>query len=94
MPPSLEGPQPAGQGNNGHHVYWIVLKRLLRNIMCEFRMNLTETVFADLWFKHTLFTMWTSWRPCFLEGFFERSLVFWCNLWGILRLLWDIWMTF
>ena len=83
MPPSLEGPQPAGQGNNGHHVYWIVLKRLLRNIMCEFRMNLTETVFANLWFKHTLFTMWTSWRPCVSLKGFLGDLLFFGGIFGV-----------
>ena len=46
-------------------------------------MNLTETVFANLWFKHKLFTMWTSWTPCVsLKGFLS-DLLFFCVIFGV-----------
>ena len=47
MPPSLEGPQPAGHGNNGHHVYWLVMTHPTEEAVAQHHVRVPNEIDRD-----------------------------------------------
>jgi len=85
----LEGPQQAGQGNNGQYMYWIVTTHPTEEAVAQHHVRVPSEFdrnsFHELLVEaHTLYNVDILETMCFLEGFL------FCDLGCLLRVIFGV----